>query len=648
MFGATTYRISIIVDGKDNASGPLGGVGGALSRIRDIAGGIIGAHIFEDIARFIGNTAAAAVDATAQYQRMQVGLEGLLARELSRNSQSIDSLTGLAEGGKTIAEVYPVAQSKAKDLMDQLARIAILSPYQIKQTQETFRTAMAFDFASDEAMKFTKATLNVAAGVGADSEMLQRMEYNLAQVRLQGKVTAMDVRQLALAGFDLNAVLQYTGKQYGVVIKDHLDFNKAIKEGKITWQQFTEAYAKYADETFGGASERMSRTLFGLGSTFSDFFALTMPKILGPAAQVVTDFLNKVLDAFIKIRESGTLEAIGADIATFVTNVMGGIGAIVDFVTKLYEAITGTGELSALMGISLAPMDKFRQMLSQILPEETVNLIMSAIYTLQNAFESITEFWNTNGPALTQIVSNVFTTVSGFIMDVADRVIPWLVGEFGLITAWINENGPLITAFAQTMLEALQWIMDKVLEAWVWIQPLLQAIIDLVLNVAKIIMQVATGDWAGAWETIKSTVSGAVTDMIDVVGRFSTWLTGVVADIANKVAQALSDVGKLVGINIPNGSGMTPENVDVSPKRVGRARGGPVYEGNLYPVGENGVELFRPWTNGVIIPNNIAQPILAGGSDKTPVIVQLYPSINNGMDVEDLTYRIAERIRSAS
>lgn len=42
-------------------------------------------------------------------------------------------------------------------------------------------------------------------------------------------------------------------------------------------------------------------------------------------------------------------------------------------------------------------------------------------------------------------------------------------------------------------------------------------------------------------------------------------------------------------------------------KGPGQAEGGPVYPDTTYPVGERGVELFRPTTSGVIIPNDEIQ-----------------------------------------
>ena len=350
------HTINIIVKGDDRASGPLRGIGGALSNMSQIAGGILGANLFMRLASGIQGIITKSIGATGAMQQMQVGMEGLIAREIAAGETTRElaetqvslstaeklrlqqlqgtyqSLNGTladvtakynsvaaakgenstralelklemenlqqqigstaadlsyledasdgvvtkwvetTEGARELKDVMPEAQKRAAALMDELARIAIFSPYQVETIQNTFRTAMAFGYSTDQAKDYTQALLNVAAGTGANNEMMGRMAYNLAQVRMQGRVTSVDIRQLSMAGFDLVGVLRYMGDELGIQIENHEDFNKALASGAINWDQFTELFAKYADENFGGAAERMSRTLTGLQSTFADVF----------------------------------------------------------------------------------------------------------------------------------------------------------------------------------------------------------------------------------------------------------------------------------------------------------------------------------------------------------------------------------------
>lgn len=497
------------------------------------------------------NLAGNALQATANYQAMQVGLEGLLAREISQGQEvvktrqvaiqtsqaEIDKVQELTlkrdtlgakineekerirqltekwgEQGLTVLthkarlaemeaqydtlgqkinkagsetsgfttvidrtrintmslkDALPLAEDKAKGLMDQLARIAILSPYQVENVQQTFKMAMAFGYSSDEAMKFTSAILNVAAGTGASNEMLDRMAYNFAQIRMQGKVTAMDVRQLAMAGFDLNGVLQAVGKQFGVTINDYEDFNKAIKSGKITWQQFTDGFKKYADENFGGASARMAKTLNGLKSTFKDVFVLTFPKLLGPAAERVTEFLGKILDGFLKIRETGILDELGEKLGNFVGNAVDGLERFMERVSRFSLGVRtafaagGLGNVAKYIGMLISNWwdtsgaDWVKETAGKIwqrvteLPGEIKTKIDGWIDTakgiLKDVWDGLHKWWDTSGEDWVKTTAgkiwDFVQKVPGKILELIGSAKDWLVDTWNSIHKWWDENG---------------------------------------------------------------------------------------------------------------------------------------------------------------------------------------------------------------
>ncbi len=440
--GEATYYAGLdwsqLKSGLDQADGHFqtwaNRAAGSVQRVGEVAMGVLVAQAIPRIISGFQQMASQAVSVTANLQAMEIGMEGLLAREISKGTEVIKSrqmrvdLTakereklqdlnlqrdklnaklqeeterhrqlvarwgeeGLAVkshaadmailkekiddtsgaigalerkqgslatvtekvrvGTMALGDAMPQAEVKAKKLMDELARIAILSPYQLEMINSTFKQAMAFGYTSGEAVKFTKAMLNVAAGVGATNDMLGRMSYNFAQIRMVGKVTALDIRQLAMAGFDLVSVLQYAGEKYKVAIRDHEDFNAAIASGKITWEQFTEAFAEYADKNFGGAAERMSRTLNGLQSTFKDLFALTMPAVVGPALEAVTGRLSKMLDLFLGIRESGVLESFGQKLGAAAERALAPLDRLLGYIEGIKKSsgsMVGLGALQA-------------------------------------------------------------------------------------------------------------------------------------------------------------------------------------------------------------------------------------------------------------------------------------------------------------
>lgn len=286
---------------------------------------------YEDLQKAIAVVSQKLAEATQKKNVQQSTILQLQARlstyqrELAQTGKEIEEfgkkhtkyktiIEEVVTGQKKLADVLPEAQKKAKALMDELARIAILSPYQLENVQTTFRQAMAFGFSAEQARDLTKATLDLSAALGLQGAEMERLTYNLFQVRAQGKVTALDVRQLALVGLDFTEVLRYMGRQLGINIQTHEDFNEALEKGQITWEQFTKLFVEYVNTYYAGASERLSRTLYGLKSTMRDVFILTVPQILEPATRAFTDFGNKILNVFLALREKGKFTEWGKEL----------------------------------------------------------------------------------------------------------------------------------------------------------------------------------------------------------------------------------------------------------------------------------------------------------------------------------------------
>lgn len=425
-----TYTLNVDVVGRDQASGPLASVRRALERIGEVALGVTAARSLERLAEGFLSIAGSAVDATAQIQFMQIGLQGLVSRELVQ----------LSDGVKSVSDVFPEAKNRAADLMEQLSQIAIYSPYATEAVNYTFKMAMAFGYSSNEAMSFTKAILNMSAGIGADSSMLERMAYNLAQVRLQGKVTALDVRQLALAGFDLNGVLKDVSKQFGYQIENYKDFNDLVANGSITWQQFTEGFAKYAEQNFGGASERMARSLYGLKSTIQDVFTLTMPQLLGPAAESFTLVANKALDLFTIFRNSGVLTRIGAQWGESISRTLG-----------------PTGEFLNQLGIMIDDFLLARK--TGTVASEAISGIVGNAKGLPALFEiiraAIVRTWGESSPMMSAYTISL--RFLGILGDIKDAMLNFARGNNKGVIEALGISGPTGTA----VLNTLNWITQS-------------------------------------------------------------------------------------------------------------------------------------------------------------------------------------------
>lgn len=425
----TEYTLSLTVLGKDKASGMFDRLDRSLKTTMQTALGMTIARVFEDIGAAIGRMAISAVNAISYVQNLQVVLSTLMARELY-----------MAGDFDTVSAAMGDANIAAEQLVHDLGRFAILSPYTMEATTNMFRLMMAFGSTSDQSTLLTKGLMTMGAGLGANNEQIQRMAYNLAQIQLEGKVTALDIRQLALAGLPLNDVLKSVGKQFGVNIETHEDFNKALAEGKITWQQFSEGFAKYAEENFGGASERMARTLSGLKSTFSDVFTLTMPRILGPAVEEVTGILSNLLDAFLYIYEDPRLAEIGTKLAEKVHK---WIAPVRDAVSTFTNALAGGADiLTAGKELASSLGAFFKDTVGQIVQSLALALPGVTTWVADFATRMLTGFATKLpkvGTFIVQVMQGVFASL------IAEA--PELISSFASV--WLSFGTTLIAAAPQ-------------------------------------------------------------------------------------------------------------------------------------------------------------------------------------------------------
>lgn len=560
----STYTLQIVVEGKDNASGPLSGIAGALNGIGTIAGGILTAGVIQNLAGGIMDFGMKAIGATAQMQAFQVGLSSLVAREL-RSSDSTLSLTDALNQAAPAVSV----------LSDKLKKIAILSPYELGQVQDTFRLGMAFGYTTTEAMSFTKGVLNMAAGVGASNDMMHRMAYNFAQIRMQGRVTMMDVRQLAMAGFDLNGALRGIGEQMGVTINDYKDFNEAVADGKIKWSDFATAFEKYADEQFGGASERMSRTLMGLKSTFNDLFLLTAPKVLGPAAEVVTGYLNDALNMFIAWSENGSLEEMGKNLAKAIDRPL---RAVKKFFTgdygrnRSFNGDTLTAALSEAFNVSPEVVKNVEKNIKQVFGA-AVGLAgaggtgLFAGVTGLGLAKPLISMVTSAGPALVKGIGSAFggimsmgTTVmsnmgDGMLMGLAtvsQKLGPgiggMLEGAFSGMGGLLGSAGGLLGSAGGGIASALTGAVGGLGSFLTFLTPLAPLVATvgtgLLIGVAAltafgVAMEVVNGDGH-----LLTTVMGGISTASGLLWEFWQQQGPALAEIGSQVFSALSDAGK--------------------------------------------------------------------------------------------------------
>ena len=110
--------------------------------------------------------------------------------------------------------------------------------------------------------------------------------------------------------------------------------------------------------------------------------------------------------------------------------------------------------------------------------------------------------------------------------DLGGQIVPFLKEKLTELSAWFTENQPLIDEFSVLMLEVFGVIAEEVGKMWAFIEPILDLFLLAVLGMAKAIMQMATGDWAGAWLTLQETGQAALKLLNEAWIAFADWVAG--------------------------------------------------------------------------------------------------------------------------
>jgi tape measure domain-containing protein len=341
-----TQQVSRNVTGITAAAGAAGGGrgGGLFGTIFGAIGAWKGLDFVWNRLKGIGESiydlGAFAVKSTGEMQNLTIALEALASREII-----------MAGGADSVTEALTMAAPRAEQLLGSLKDISLTVPFEYQDIVKTFRMQVAFGQTSDMALKLTKALTDLAAGAGLTSEFIERIGYNFSQMALYGKVTARDVRDLAWAGVDLSAVFR---TQLGKSIEQ---INKELEAGTMTFDDLSEAFINYADNMFGGAAKRMSRTLSGLQTSFSNLRFFTIQQVFGPSLQVITERLADMLDNAKEIVERGDLLKIGAGLKVITEmglELAGSVGAkITGFFDRMGNKMEELGESSYGWGADL-------------------------------------------------------------------------------------------------------------------------------------------------------------------------------------------------------------------------------------------------------------------------------------------------------
>ncbi len=338
--------------GGQEASGGLGGLLGLLAKLNPatIAATLGLAGLLKGLNAFKNEV----IGVVANAQGLEISLESLAARELVRSGQFSNA-----------AEAMGAAEVAAQGLLSQIQAIGLKSPYMTSLVTDAFKLAMGYGFASEQALSLTRANLDMAAGMNLTAQDMAEINRVFGQIRGVNKLLAQDLNQLRTRGIDLGDVLR---SELGVSIAE---FNAGLQSGRYSVNDLLDAFEQFAQTNFGGAAERMTKTITGVKSTLGELKEIALKQLFKPALDSLTAAAAEGLGWLSEIvTQSGALEKAGQRLVVWVDKAIGFGKAVVGFFTEAREAAQqatdGAGRFIGVFSLGAAGKELWTQFLGGV------------------------------------------------------------------------------------------------------------------------------------------------------------------------------------------------------------------------------------------------------------------------------------------
>ena len=221
------------------------------------------------------------------------------------------------------------SETKAKGMLDEIAKFAAASPFGKLDLTENAKTMLNFGVETGRVLPLLKQLGDISGG---NKDRLQSLSLVLGQVSAAGRLQGQDNLQFINAGFNpLQELAKMTGKSYA-------ELQDKMSKGQITFENVTQAirHATGAGGKFFGMMDKQSQTAAGKFATVKDIVIQQAVDIYGKLQPLI----SKILDLLIKIVPV---------ISSGIMKVIHGIEHVIDFVLRFKTEI---GYLAAVIGVA--------------------------------------------------------------------------------------------------------------------------------------------------------------------------------------------------------------------------------------------------------------------------------------------------------
>lgn len=476
---------------------------------------------------------------------------GLVGSAFGAAKGSVIDLNSSLEQSKIAFTTMLGSAEKADTFLADLGKFAAQTPFEFPDLVSASKRMLAFGFESKQVIPLMTAVGDAVAAVGGGAETIDGVTTALGQMQAKGKVSAEEMGQLAERGIPAWDML---AKKMGVSVAEAMDM---VSKGQVKAGTFIEAFQEGSAERFGGMMEKQAQTFEGAMSTIKDSLGMAMAEAFKPffalisqgavalagflQSETFTSWATAVADAI------GRVATVVGDAFRTVQQVFAGEWASSDEIDPLVNAI---GNIAVVIRDQVLPL------------VSRLGVVFAGLFamfngdmmSLQSFFDFAAALNSIFGPAATSMILD-FTRLAGE----AFRAVGSAVMEgLGGVVAWFTENWPLIQQVgAQVIMGlALLWethgasIVTIVQSVWTIIKAAIGQALDVIGSLTTAFLQLLTGDWQGAMDTLSGLVERTVGRLGEVFG--AAWDAILAAlDIATggmltSVGQWMTDTGAAI------------------------------------------------------------------------------------------------------
>lgn len=352
-----------------------------------------------DVNSFMGGMVSAStkvVGAMAVVGSAIAGVGAIALKQAGNYEQSMIAFTTMLD-----------SQERATAMLNDLAQMAKKTPFELQGIEQNAKQLLAMGIEADKIIPTLKAVGDVSAGLAVP---LDRLAYNYGQVKAQGQLTGVELRDFARAGVPLIAELAEN------LNKTESEIKEMVSAGEIGFADVEKAFQTMTSEggKFNNLMEAQSGSLQGQISNLKDEFNLLMREIgmvLLPVAKDVVVWIKD--EAMPKLKELWQWLKDHQDIVKAVA-----IGITAMMIPAIVSMTIAMGALAVQVLIASAPLI-------------ALGVIVGALaYLIITNWDWIKE----KTKMLWDYVVLAFNSIKDFLQGIGDKIYDSIVQPF--INAW--------------------------------------------------------------------------------------------------------------------------------------------------------------------------------------------------------------------